>query len=174
MAGDFIASISLAAAFIAITITFWQALLTRQALKAQAYTNLESIESESKFREGMQAIAELKEYEGYDQYVHDIDGTQRQCIYNTVSYLNFIAHLVDEGFLSEAQAWRLYRPGYLLCHEKLLDWWLVGIRKKRPKLFTYFERMCLAAANGKGRNIEKRIERKIKKLKAAKRKVDTS
>jgi hypothetical protein len=169
-----------------------------QALHAEAYTNLETLEITSRYHEGLQAIADLPgdiniktpedasthepktvEHQSevekqaqqakvafFNAWYHQ-DESAHSNIYDAVSYLNFIVHLIDEGYLDERQAMRLYMTAYQLCYSKLVDeqvnWWLTGVRQSRPHAFTYFESMCEAIHRDK--RLERVLQDKLEQIK---------
>lgn len=125
------------------------------ALHAEAYTNLESLEISSHYHEGLQAISDLPDpsnHVDFDTWSR-VNNDDYRNIYNAVSYLNFIVHLIHEDYLDYEQAKRLYFTAYKLCYDKLFDksekWWLDGIRKSRDHAFTFFECMCVAIVGGR-------------------------
>jgi hypothetical protein len=145
MFADYATAVSLAIALAAVFLTLGQARLSRKALQAQSYINLEALEVETGYRDGMRTITTLNHYDSYDAFRADTADAQKteERIYNAISFLNFVAHLVDEGYLSRDAAWRIYVYNYRSCVEKgILTWWLPAWRQNHPGDFTLFERMC--------------------------------
>ncbi len=137
-----LALISATIALVAVLLTLWQNFLTRKAVQSQVLLSLKDNAKEVKFFEGMEKIASLKTYVDYAAYVKGVSVPNRKLIYEAVDFLNFIAHLVEDGFLPRQTAWNYYFHSYQTCYQKLLPWWLEGIRKEQFQGLTSFEKMC--------------------------------
>ena len=142
-------------AFLALFVTLWQNSLTRRSIQADVLLSLKNNAKEVKFYEGMEKINSLKTYDDYAVYVHKVSAANRKLIHDAVDHLNFIAHLVEDGFVPRQTAWNYYFHSYKTCYEKLLPWWLDGIREEQVQGFTSFEKMC----NRIGRISEDAIEK---------------
>ena len=136
-------TISLIGVMAALLISARQISLTSQAIRAQSFANLLGLEIQSKFQEGMLAIASLSNYSHYDDFLGGEDKETQAAIYNTVLFLNHMAVLGEEEYLHIQDAWDVYFWSYRICFEKLLPWWLDGQRTKQPNLFPSFERACM-------------------------------
>jgi hypothetical protein len=147
--------LSTAIALIALFLTLWQNFLTRRAIQSQVLLSLKDNAKEVKFYEGMEKIDSLKAYDDYEVYVHKVSAANRKLIHDAVDHLNFIAHLVEDGFIPRQIAWNYYFHSYKTCYKKLLPWWLEGIRKEQVQGFTSFEKMCKRI----GRISEEEIEK---------------
>ena len=142
MSNDIIALISVLIAVAALLLTLWQNILTRRAAEAQVFLTVEQLGIDAAYREGIIAIASLKSYDDFDQFsVSESQETQR-LIFQTVEFLNFAAHLADKKYLPRQTIWDLYFWGYRTCNQKLIPWWVEGHRRKHPRRFSTFERMC--------------------------------
>jgi hypothetical protein len=141
--GTIVAFFSAVIASVALFSTIWQNILTRKAVQSQVLLSLKDNAREIEFFEGMEKIASLKTYVDYAAYMKGVSAANRKLIYEAVDFLNFIAHLVEDDLLPRQTAWNYYFHSYQTCYEKLLPWWLEGIRKEQFQGFTSFEKMCL-------------------------------
>jgi len=142
MATEIAAIISLAVATIAVVLTLWQNFLTRRALESQILLTLKQLAKEANYVGGVKAMITLKNYENYDEYLQKEPEETRQAIYDTVDFLNFIAHLVEDRFIPRQTAWNFYFHAYRIGNTKLLTWWLAGVREDGFQRFSGYERMC--------------------------------
>ena len=147
MLGQIVAFLSASVAVIALLLTLWQNILTRRAVQSQVLLALKELAKEADYFGGMAAIRALKSYDTYEAYLQSEPKGVQKTIYDTVDFLNFAAHLVDDRFLPRQTAWNYYFHAYWICNEKLLTWWLTGIRQERFQGFTGFERMCRRIGN---------------------------
>lgn len=176
---DGLTLVSLFIGLSALGVAILQNRLTAQALHAQSYLDLEVYEENTKFRPGINIIADLPPGLDYDKFCNAVSPEDRQQIYDTVAYLGFVAHMVGEGFLKKRRAWGLYFHAYLLCADRLLgtdNWYLEGIRKDRgydtPKYpegvtlaYITFESMCLdVQRTSKSLQTMRRLEARGRKL----------
>jgi len=132
---------SLMFGLLAISLTVWQNLITRHALRAQSFLTLHGLELNSSYYEGVRAIATLN-YSDFETFSMS-EKSQRE-IYMVVSFLDFVAILVEDRYLMRQNAWDIYFWAYRICNDKLLTWWLAGQREhtNQSMLFSGFERMC--------------------------------
>jgi hypothetical protein len=142
MLGEIVALISVLIAVTAVLLTLWQNILTRRALQAQTLLTLKELATEVRYREGLEAILSLQDYGDFDRYLESEPGEIKKLIYDTVDFLNFGAHLVEEKVLARQTLYNSYFWAYRTGYDKLIGWWLQGYRRNYPKRFATFERMC--------------------------------
>lgn len=142
MTGEIIGIISAVVAVIALLLTLWQSVLTRRALESQVLLSLKEFSQSVRFFDGVSLILSLKEYRSFDEYAKDESEEYQMIIYNTVDFLNFVAHLVEEKHIQRQTAWNFYFHAYRISSNKLMPWWVEGIRKNGFQRFTAFEKMC--------------------------------
>lgn len=144
---EILAFIGLIIALVAVLLTLWQNTLTRRAVQSQVLLTLKERAREANYFDGVAAIRALKSYGSYEAYLQNEPEAVQKTIYDTVDFLNFVAHLVDDKFLSRDTAWNYYFHAYRISNEKLLTWWMTGIRQDRFQGFTGFEKMCRRIGN---------------------------
>lgn len=147
MASEIVTIVSIIIATVAVLLTLWQNFLTRRTLESQILLNLKQLAKEAGYVNGVKAIITLKNYETYEEYIQAEPKETQQVIYDTVDFLNFVAHLVENKFLPRQTAWNFYFHAYRIGNTKLLTWWLAGVRKDRFQGFTGFEKMCKRIGN---------------------------
>jgi hypothetical protein len=126
----------------ALFATLWQNFLTRRSLQASVFITLEQLGEKFGFDEGIDAIYSLKNYNNYEDYFYSENPETKKLIYKTVKFLNYCAHLSYSGFIPKQKIWNLYFWGYRICEDKLLSWYLEGVRETYTLRFSNFERMC--------------------------------
>jgi hypothetical protein len=136
------AAMSVGITFVALLLTLWQSVLTRRALQAQNLVTLKELAVEVRYREGLETILSLQDYTDFDKYLESEPEETRKLIFDTVDFLNFGAHLVEEKVLARQTLYNSYFWAYRTGHDKLIGWWLEGYRRNYPKRFATFERMC--------------------------------
>jgi hypothetical protein len=147
MGTEFVAIVSVIIAVTALLLTLWQNILTRRAVQSQVLLSIRELAQDSNYNEGMPVITNLKNYDNYDEFVASESKETQKLILDTVSFLNFGAHLVEEKLLPRQSLWNSYFWAYRMSSEKLLTWWLEGQRKNFPRKFSTFERMCRKIAS---------------------------
>lgn len=133
---------SLIIALLALLFSLWQNLLTRKTLQAQIFLSMRQYGEDAGYVKGVQTIFSLKNYENYAEFVSNEDENVRDIVFKTVDFLNYSARFATQGLLPRQYIWDLYFWGYRTCFEKLLPWWLDGIRTQTPRRFNEFEKMC--------------------------------
>lgn len=161
---DVVAFISIIIALVAVLLTLWQNFLTRRAVQSQVLLSLKQLAKDANYFDGMTTIIALKRYDTYEAYVQGESENTRQKIYDTVDFLNFVAHLVEDRFLPRSTAWNYYFHAYRICGQKLIPWWLVGIRQDRFQGFTGFEKMCRRIGSISDEAIKKHEEQRKNSL----------
>lgn len=156
---SFIALISIVIALIAVLLTLWQNFLTRKAVQSQVLLSLKQLSSEADYFGGMREIIALKDYHTYTDYLQNEPEDIRKKIYDTVDFLNFVAHLVEDNLLPRETAWHYYFHPYRICNKKLVTWWLAGVREEHFQGFTGFEKMCTRIGSISEESIRKREEK---------------
>lgn len=152
---EIVAVISVLIAVVALLLTLWQNVLTRRAVQSQVLLSLRELAEETDYGRGMPTIIGLKNYNSYSEFVSEESETTQEMIFNTVSFLNFGAHLVEEKLLPRQTLWNFYFWAYRISSEKLLTWWLDGQRENFPRRFATFERMCRNVASIRDEAINK-------------------
>ena len=117
MTNELIALLSVIIALVAVLLTLWQNFLTRKAVQSQVLLSLKELGKDVDYFEGMKVIATLKDYETYQAYLQSEPEENRKKIYDTVDFLNFIAHLVEDGLLPREVAWHYYFHAYRNCYK---------------------------------------------------------
>ena len=136
------AAVSAAITFVALLLTLWQSVLTRRALQAQNLVTLKELAIQVRYREGLESILSLQGYDDFDKYLESEPAETRKLIFDTVDFLNFGAHLVEEKVLARQTLYNSYFWAYRTGYDKLISWWLEGYRRNYPKRFATFERIC--------------------------------
>lgn len=131
----------------ALFATLWQNFLTRRSVQTSVFITLEQLGEKFGFDEGIDAIYSLKNYDNYEEYFYSEQPETKKLIYKTVKFLNYCAHLTYSGFIPKQKIWNLYFWGYRICGQKLLSWYLEGVRETYPLRFSTFERMCREVNN---------------------------
>lgn len=129
-------------------VAIWQGVLSRRSLRAQSLLTLQDLAIRAKHAEGMAAVRRLKSFSGWEEYSKSPEfGETQPLVYETVNFLNFAAHLIQERAIPRQTVWNLYFFSYRDAAASLLSWWLPQLRKENPHLFDTFERMCRQAAS---------------------------
>jgi hypothetical protein len=144
---DTVAFISVMIAVVAVLLTLWQNILTRRAVQSQVLLSIMALAQDSNYTKGMPVITNLKDFDSYDEFISSESEETQKLILDTVSFLNFGAHLVEENLLPVQSLWNSYFWAYRISNDKLLTWWLEGQRESFPRRFSTFERMCRKVAS---------------------------
>lgn len=142
MQTEILSGISVIMALAALLFALWQNLLTRRTLQAQIFLSLRQYGEKAGYSKGIQTIYSLKDYESYNEFANNEDESVKHIIYETVNFLNYTARFSAKKLLPRQYIWDLYFWGYRTCYEKLIPWWLDGIRTQTPRKFNEFEKMC--------------------------------
>lgn len=153
MTPDFIALASILVATAAMLGTFWQATVAKRAVQAQVMLGIEQHSINVDFSRGMDLIAELP-YSDFNAFLAEVSKPDRHAIFQAVSFLNFCAHVSNEGLVARQAIWNIYFWSYKVCDEKLSSWWLEGVRRSNPRRFFTFEAMCSEIAKVSAFNID--------------------
>ena len=143
MSSDTIALVSMVVAAAAMLATLWQGVVAKRAAQAQVLLAIEQHSLDIDLGHGIDLIAELPDYESFDEYSRSVSQSGRQTIFQTVSFLNYCAHLSNKKLVSRQYIWDLYFWSYRICNAKVRTWWLRGVRKSNPRRFLTFESMCI-------------------------------
>jgi hypothetical protein len=108
MGTEFVAIVSVIIAVTALLLTLWQNILTRRAVQSQVLLSIRELAQDSNYNEGMPVITNLKNYDNYDEFVASESKETQKLILDTVSFLNFGAHLVEEKLLPRQSLWNSY------------------------------------------------------------------
>lgn len=146
MTPDSIALASILVATAAMLGTFWQATVAKRAVQAQVMLGIEQHSINVDFSRGMELIVELMPHSDFDAFLAAVSKPDRRAIYQAVSFLNFCAHVSNKELVARQAVWDIYFWSYKVCDEKLPSWWLEGVRRSNPRLFTTFEAMCVEIA----------------------------
>lgn len=121
--------------------------LQRESIRAQTFVEILNYEREVDFSKGMDAIRELsddecKDYKDFKEKNPD----KAKHIRQVVDFLNHLAHLVRQGYVTPRHILGLYSASIEACQEKLLgeEKWLRGFRKEAssPLYYLNFECLC--------------------------------
>ncbi len=164
MSSEIISLISVLIAVAAVLLALWQNFLTRRAVQAQVFLTVEQQAKEECYADGIAMISSLNTYDNFDTFASSETKETQTLIYETANFLNFVAHLVEKGFLPRQTAWDVYFWGYRICNDKLLPWWLEGQRRKHPRRLATFERMCKRVGRISDQAIEEFDQRRDKNL----------
>jgi hypothetical protein len=163
MSNTVLAVASLLIALTAIVLTLWQTFLQRKATQAQVFLHLLDKSDTPAVADGMELLATLPPYESYHAYLSDESPEVQTTVYRLVRFLNSTAILVEDGYVPRQEVWNLYFMDYRMAHQKLLPWWLGGLRNATyPQKFANFERMCYAVASVKDEDVT-RFDRTMNK-----------
>ena len=106
--------------------------MQRESIRAQTFIEIISYEREIDFSQGMDAVRglsedECKEYEDFRERHPDKDKQIRQ----VVDFLNHLAHLIRQGYVTPRHILGLYTASIVACRNQLLGEgkWLRGFRK---------------------------------------------
>jgi len=141
MLSSVIALVSMIIAVVALFLTLWQNIITRRATQASVFIQLEQFAEDFGYSNGIEIISSMKKYDSYSEFCALESEETKKLIYKTVNFLNYCAHLVYSKYIPRQRIWDIYFWDYRIC-EKLLPWWLDGVRKGNPRRFVTFEKMC--------------------------------
>jgi hypothetical protein len=127
---------SLLIAVAAVCLTLWQNVLQRRAAQAEVFLHMLEQSLSYDVANGMNLLIALKDYDTFEAYESSEPPPNQEAIYKVVDFLNNTASLVEEGLIPRQAVWDLYFWSYRVAHEKLMPWWLAGIRKR-----SYFQRL---------------------------------
>src|SRR5215469_12691164 len=122
---------------------FWQAYLIRRTLEGDTFVDIQKRAEKIALSETMDLISTLKftDYKTYGSTVPQAKQTQIRVL---VDFFNDLSHLARSRYVNDYYPIRLYSPSLLTCREKLLPWWLEGVRAARanPYLYNNFLYLC--------------------------------
>lgn len=147
MSSESIALASILVATAAMLATLWQGIVATRSAQAQVFLEIEKHSIDIDFALGMDLIAELPAYKTFDDYALAVPESDRRLIHQAVSFLNYCAHLSQNGFVSRQHIWDIYFWSYRICDTKVSSWWLKGVRRSSPRRFLTFEAMCAEVAS---------------------------
>ena len=141
MLNGVVALVSVIIAVIALLLTLWQNIITRRAAQASVFVQLEQFGEEFGYNRGIDIISSLKKYDSYSEFCALETEETKKIIYKTVNFLNYCAHLAYQGYIPRQRIWDIYFWDYRICGNKLIPWWLDGVREDNPRRFVTFEKM---------------------------------
>ena len=143
---ELVAIIALTVSFVAASITYWQTKLVRQSIEAQTFTTLLDRAREIDMSSALDFVGTLKHSE-YDIFQKSESQNRQDQIRAVVDFYNDLSHMMRSRYIDDFYPIRIYHPGLLLCAQKLLPWWLDGIRTTRyPLLYDNFRWLCQYAS----------------------------
>lgn len=146
MSSDSIALISMIVAAAAMLATLWQGIVAKRAAQAQVLLAIERHSLDIDIAHGTDLIAELPDYGSFEEYSKSVSESDQRIIFQTVSFLNYCAHLSSKNLVSRQYIWDLYFWSYRICNSKVRTWWLRGVRRNNRRRFFTFESMCIEIA----------------------------
>lgn len=135
--------LSLVVALIGLGFASWQLYLNRIAIQAQTFMSIVNTAREIQFSRVMDKIRKFK-YADYKSYKsNESRETQRQ-VREVVDFLNDIMHMIKHDYLTKHHILNVYFVSIRACEERLLPWWIEGIRKEQGSEYYYlsFEELC--------------------------------
>jgi hypothetical protein len=165
MSNEIVAAASLLIATTAILLTLWQNVLQRRSTQAQVFLHLLDKSSDPEVADGLELVTTLPTYESYQAFLSAESAEARTKVFRLVDFLNSMANLVEDGYLPRQKVWNLYFMIYRVAYEKLLPWWLEGLRKETyPQKFSNFERMCYAVGRISDKDMRRFDNKRNKRL----------
>ncbi|MFL6214216.1 MAG: hypothetical protein ACJ74J_10045 [Blastocatellia bacterium] len=140
---DIVAIVALIISIFAVVFTYKQTSLLRRTIEAQTYTTLLERAREIDISSTIDFINSLT-CRDFATYQKSVPQEWQSRIRMTVDFFNDISHMIRNEYLDDYYPIRLYRPTLLTCSQKLLPWWLEGIRTSRgiTGIYNNFQLIC--------------------------------
>jgi hypothetical protein len=107
-----------------------QVIIARRVLEFQAYLAIENTLQHRSLMNGMKILRSLPQYTDYRTFIEKETPETQKILYDTVYFLNNIAHLVNDGHMNRSQAWSNYFLFFRECYDKLYPWYIQGLRNE--------------------------------------------
>lgn len=119
-----------------LAVVLWQAYLIRRTLEGDTFSKIQERAENIKLSETMDFVSTLK-FANYDDYIAAVPADEQLRVRILVDFFNDLSHLSRSEYISDYYPIRLYSPSLLTCREKLLPWWVDGLRKARDNEYLY-------------------------------------
>ena len=121
----------------------WQTKLIRRTLEADTFLTIQERAEKIKLSEAVDLIHTFR-FTDYGVYKTTVSAEHQRQVRDLVDFLNDLSHLARDQYIDDYYPVRLYSPALLTCRNKLLDWWVVGLRTERsyPYLYNNFNYLC--------------------------------
>lgn len=134
-------------ATMAVLLSLWQNVLQRRALQAQVFLKILEQSLSSDVANGINTLMTLAPYSTFSDYQSAESEATQDAIFRLVDFLNNTASLVEQGLIPRQKVWDVYFWAYRIAYQKLVPWWLDGIREQSwPQRLSAFARMGGQAA----------------------------
>lgn len=147
MLNEIAATVSLAVAVTAVLLSLWQNVLQRRALQTQVFLQILEQSLTSDVTRGINVLISLPNYDSFEAYLAGESQETQDTVFRLVDFLNNTASLVEQGLIPRQQVWDVYFWAFRIAHQKLMPWWLEGIRQHSySQRLSYFDRMSAQVA----------------------------
>jgi hypothetical protein len=147
---------TLAVLLFTLFAALWQVKLIRRTLEADTFVEIQERAEQIKLSETVDLINSwaLSDYATYQRTASPAEQIQVRAL---VDFLNDLSHLARDRYIDDYYPIRLYSPALLTCREKLLPWWVEGLRTVRSNEYLYnnFVFLCDYAQYWKDRRYKK-------------------
>ena len=127
---------TLAVLLLTLFAALWQAKLIRRTLEADTFVGIQERAEKIKLSEVVDLINSWS-FTNYLTYQTTIPAALQSQVRNLVDFLNDLSHLARDRYIDDYYPIRLYSPALLTCREKLLPWWVEGLRATRSNKYLY-------------------------------------
>ena len=144
--GEIMAVIALIVSVVAAAVTYWQTKLVRQSIESQTFTGLLERAREIDISSTLDFIGTLK-ITDYANYKKNVPQERQEQVRAVVDFFNDLSHMMRGKYIDDFHPMRIYQPALFTCNEKLLPWWVEGLRAETyPLLYQNFTWLCEYAA----------------------------
>ncbi len=127
---------------VTLLAVLWQGRLIRRTLEADTFVRIQERAEAIKLSETLDQISSWK-YVDYKVYEKAVDVGQQIRVRALVDFFNDLSHLARDKYIDDYYPIRLYSPSLLTCQERLLPWWVEGLRSARSNKYLYNNFMAL-------------------------------
>jgi hypothetical protein len=134
---------NLAVLLLTLIVVLWQAYLIRRTLEGDTFVDIQERAERIGLSETMDFVSTFT-FKDYKTYQAAVPSAKQNQIRVLVDFFNDLSHLARSRYVNDYYPIRLYSPSLLTCREKMLPWWVEGLRKARanPYLYNNFFYLC--------------------------------
>src|SRR5260370_28043524 len=114
----------------------WQAWLIRRTLESSTFVEIQNRAESIKLSETLDFVSTLR-FVDYVTYQGAVPPDKQVQVRVLVDFFNDLSHLARSRYVNDYYPIRLYSPSLLTCREKLIPWWVEGLRKVRSNEYLY-------------------------------------
>jgi hypothetical protein len=107
-----------------------QAWWIRRTLEADAFMRIQERAREIGLSQTADLISAWS-FDDYSNYENTVSPAQRQQVRDLIDFFNDLSHLANDKYINDYHPIALYFPTLRTCKQKLLPWWVNGIRQAR-------------------------------------------